>query len=80
MSESPTPPSRADEKSARVLAAIGEHWAAKGYPPSFRWLCQRTGISSTSMISYHLKRLKKAGLVIWEKGESRTIRLVEVSE
>lgn len=65
------------EKSARVLEVIREHIALHGYPPSLREIQDAAGISSTSVVSYHLGRLEQAGLVERDENKTRALRVVE---
>ena len=59
--------------TARVLAALDAHLAAHGYAPTMRELCSATGITSTSVIAYHLHQLRAQGLISFKDGLPRTI-------
>ncbi len=61
----------------RILAAIGDHWAEHGYGPTLREIQVRAGISSTSVVAYHIQRLFEREMIISEPGKARTIRLVD---
>lgn len=66
---------RADTGDA-VLAFVGEFIRKKGYAPSYREIMAGVGISSTSHISYWIKKLVGEGLLLQGgKGQSRTVRL-----
>ena len=58
-----------------ILKAVAELSDAKGYPPTLRELCRYTGLASVSTPSKHLDTLRAAGLVTWEYGALRTLRL-----
>lgn len=59
----------------RVLVAIAEYQVERGYSPSLRDIAERAGLSSTSVVSGHLRQLRQRGLVRFEPGLVRTIRL-----
>ena len=59
--------------TARVLAAIEAHLTQHGYAPTMRELCAATGITSISVISYHLHQLRAQGLISFKDGLPRTI-------
>ncbi len=59
------------ETFAVLQAFIREH----GIPPTVRELAKALGISSTAA-HYRLTRLREHGLVEWEEGKSRTLRIV----
>ncbi len=50
---------------------------ANGYAPGVRELADLMGFKSTSVVRHHLVQMKAAGLVTWENGKSRTLRVVE---
>jgi len=52
-----------------VLEAIKMFWHEKGYSPSIRDIMEATGISSTSVVHYHILKLERAGVI------SRTVRV-----
>ena len=58
----------------RTLAAVHHLAWSKGYAPDLRELADRTRVSSTR-IHQILVALRAAGLVAWEAGKSRTLRL-----
>jgi repressor LexA len=63
------------DKQQRILYAIKAFWRANGFAPSLREICTDAEISSTSVAVWHLERLQDAGLVQYEAGKPRTIRL-----
>jgi repressor LexA len=67
----------ATDKQQRILWAISLFWHRNGYAPSLREICTDADISSTSVAVWHLERLQDAGLVQYEAGKPRTIRLTK---
>lgn len=66
---------------ARVLIAIESHWAENGYAPTLRDIQEAANISSTSVVSYHLKRLEAMGKIKPRPYyKARTIRLANSDE
>jgi repressor LexA len=63
------------DKQQRILYAIKAFWRTNGFAPSLREICTDADISSTSVAVWHLERLQDAGLVQYEAGKPRTIRL-----
>ena len=63
------------EKAERILEYLRNR--TEGFPPTFREILTACDISSTSIVSYNLLKLRKAGLIKWEEGKSRTIRLLD---
>ena len=59
--------------ATRVLAAIEAHLTQHGYAPTVRELCAATGITSTSVVAYHLAQLRAQGLISFVDGLPRTI-------
>ena len=57
---------------AFVRAFVAEH----EYSPTVREIKDGCGISSTSIVSYHLLVLAKEGKVTFERGKTRTVRPV----
>ena len=60
-----------------MLAFIKAHIARTGQSPTFREMGEGAGISSTSVVHYHLKALEKLGLV---EREPNTIRGIRTNE
>ena len=50
---------------------------ANGYSPSVRDIVHGCGFVTTSTAHFHLEKLQHAGLVTWNRYQSRTIRLVK---
>lgn len=68
---------RLSSRSAKVYEAILAWFCATGgAPPSHRELMERCGISSVSVVAYHLRRLADVGLICFAPGASRSVMLV----
>lgn len=72
--------SKVTMKQKRVIQAILDFTKENKYPPTVRELCNALGLSSPSTIHSHLERLKVHGLVTWEEGCLRTLKVVEKNE
>jgi repressor LexA len=46
-----------------ILDFIRDHLAEHGYLPSIREIGDEVGLTSTSTVSHHLKRLERVGLI-----------------
>lgn len=64
---------RQDEIFDYIVASVRKN----GYAPSIREICQALGLRSTSTVHYHLTALAKRGLIEWEDGKNRAIRVVD---
>jgi repressor LexA len=67
-------------KQKRVLQAILDFTKENRYPPTVRELGAKLGLSSSSTVHSYLERLKLHGLITWEEGSIRTLKVVEKSE
>jgi len=63
------------ERQQRVLDYIKHHIATHGFPPTVREIGEAIGVSSTSLVSYYLKRLEEGGYIMREPSISRAIQL-----
>lgn len=61
----------------RVHQTLRDYAAEHGYAPSMQDLCNLTGITAKSTISWHLDRLAAAGLIARTARVPRGIRLLE---
>ncbi len=66
----------ASEKPQQILQFITRFLDQHGYPPSVRQIQHGVGISSTSVVKYHLAKLKKLGYIEHDEHTSRGIRLL----
>src|SRR5690348_5325518 len=64
----------ATERQRRILQAIADFRAERGYPPSVREIGERVGLSSSSTIHAHLKALERRGLISRDPTKPRALR------
>ena len=72
MSENKLPPGQ-----RKTLEASRQFIVDNGYPPTVEQLRIATGLKAVSTVHYHLLALKKKGFVYWNRGEARTLRIIE---
>lgn len=65
------------QRQADMVDAIRDYWTANGFGPSIRDLMDACDISSSSVVSYNLHRLKEMGLVTFREEVARSVRLKE---
>lgn len=65
------------ERQQRILEFIRRFVAENSYPPSIREIGEGVGISSTSVVNYHLKALQRRGYIERDPAVSRGLKLVE---
>lgn len=63
-------------RQGEVHAFIVRHVRENGYAPSIREICSALGLRSTSTVHYHLTALAKRGIIQWEGGKNRAIKLL----
>lgn len=63
------------DRQQRMLLFIRQFLSDHGYPPSNREIGQATGISSTSVVDYNLRRLERKGHLVCDPKVSRGIKL-----
>jgi len=71
----PTPVHRLTERQKDVVIAIRTFWEMHGYGPTHRELAYILQLS-LQRIAQLLNALRVAGVVAWNDGKARTIRLV----
>ncbi len=64
-----------EEQERRILECIRDFIQERGYPPTVRDIARELGISSTSVVDYHLRRLEQARWIERDPRSSRGIRL-----
>ncbi|WP_139904590.1 transcriptional repressor LexA [Clostridium thermarum] len=64
-------------KQREVYEFVKKHTEEKGYPPAVREICDAVGLSSTSTVHGHLKRLEKKGLIKRDPSKPRALEIVE---
>ena len=70
--------SAVNPRHMRLLDAIVAYRNKHGFSPKIRELIEMTDYTSTSMVSYALRQLRKHGLIDFIDGESRTITFKEI--
>lgn len=63
------------ERHKQVLDVIQEYTAKHGYAPSYREICARTDITSTSMVNYYLEQLEEMGYIDRDQNISRSLQI-----
>ena len=67
------------ERQTKIIEFLGEYTEEHGYPPSIREIGAAAGISSTSVVSYNLKRLEEKGFISRDEEISRGITLTDTA-
>ena len=70
-------PRNCGKKNQEVLEAIEKFIKENGISPTVRELGDMVGLSSTSTIHGHIKRLKKKNLITYNSGSPRSIKLIK---
>lgn len=60
----------------RIVQFIREFWAEHGYAPTTREIAAGAGYSTTSGVVYALLKMRHEGLVAFEDGKARTVRVL----
>ena len=63
------------ERQQKIIEFLAEYIQANGYPPSIREIGAAAGISSTSVVSYNLRRLEERGYISRDRDVSRGLKL-----
>ena len=58
-----------------VFSFISAFWREHNYAPSIREIAEAVGVASPSTVHFHLNQLKRDGLITFDAGKSRSIRL-----
>ncbi len=64
-----------DSKRQRIFTFVSRHIMTKGFAPTVREIMDGVGISSTSLVSYHLNELGKSGHLVRSEGLARGLIL-----
>jgi SOS-response transcriptional repressor LexA len=67
------------QKQRAVCDAIVELTAAHRYPPTVREIAAGIGVTPMD-VQQKLWRLRRDGVVTWDEGRTRTVRVVEVTQ
>lgn len=65
------------ERQIKILEVLERFTNQNGYPPSIREICDKTDISSTSVVNYYLNQLEESGHIERDGRVSRGIRLLK---
>jgi repressor LexA len=68
------------ERQKKILEVLERFQDQNGYPPSIREICEKTGISSTSVVNYYLEQLEEMGYIERDRRVSRGVRLLKQLE
>jgi repressor LexA len=63
------------ESRALIMGAIVNYMLQYDYPPTTREICELTGLKSTSTVNHHLAKMAEQGLIEYQEGQPRTIRV-----
>jgi repressor LexA len=63
------------KRQQKIVKFLNEYVEENGYPPSIREIGAAAGISSTSVVSYNLKRLEEKGYISRDREISRGLKL-----
>ncbi|NLZ49047.1 MAG: transcriptional repressor LexA [Clostridiales bacterium] len=64
-------------KQKEVYEFLKKYSLEKGYPPAVREICEAVGLSSTSTVHGHLKKLEKKGLIKRDATKPRALEICE---
>lgn len=70
-------PNTRSNRQNEVFDFIVQSVRENGYAPSIREICTALDLRSTSTVHYHLTALAKRGLIQWEGGKNRAIKVLE---
>lgn len=62
-----------------ILDFIQEYQTRTGVSPTVRDIREGLDIASNNTVHYHLTRLRAAGVIDWETGKARTIKILPPS-
>lgn len=68
------------ERQKRILEVLERFQDQNGYPPSIREICEKTDISSTSVVNYYLDQLEEMDYIERDRHISRGVRLLKPLE
>ncbi len=68
------------ERHKQVLDVIQDYRAKHGYAPSYREICARTDITSTSMVNYYLEQLEEMGYIERSENISRSLKIKDAAQ
>lgn len=65
------------DRQKRILEVLDRFQNQYGYPPSIREICEKTDISSTSVVNYYLDQLEDMGYIERDRRVSRGVRIMK---
>lgn len=65
------------DRQKRILEVLERFQDQYGYPPSIREICEKAGISSTSVVNYYLDQLEDMGIIERDRRVSRGVRILK---
>lgn len=65
----------AANRTLQTLQFIERYIRRNGYAPSVRDIRDGLTMSNESVVHYHLMKLRKRGVITWDDGVARSIRL-----
>lgn len=68
------------ERQKKILEVLERFQDQNGYPPSIREICEKTGISSTSVVNYYLDQLEEMRYIERDRRVSRGVRVLKQLE
>jgi repressor LexA len=68
------------KRQRKILKFLSEYIEETGYPPSIREIGAAADISSTSVVSYNLKRLEERGYISRDREVSRGLKLTTAGQ
>ena len=74
--EFPTPTGEITERQRRILEAIRDSVAARGYPPSMREIGEAVGLTSSSSVKHQLNALQTKGYLRQDPHRPRALEVV----
>ncbi len=72
-----TTPNELSETQVRILECVRDYLMRRHMVPTTREIMEATGVTSSSVISYNLKQMERAGYVRRAEGKARALRLTE---
>lgn len=70
-----------NDNKIKILKFINDFVLKHGYAPSVREICKKMGLTSTSTVFYHLKKLEDEGSINRDYGKNRAIKVnIQTSE
>ncbi|QHW33159.1 transcriptional regulator [Paenibacillus rhizovicinus] len=68
---------RISQKNLEIACSILNYTAKNGMPPTVDEIRNFVGLRSHSSIYAHLKRLQEEGIIDWDAGGARTLKVVQ---